>query len=179
VCLFRHSGVQNILCCVFVLFFFVLCILRCQFIWIFHCLFSLRYSLTFILTVNVPSGVVQGEQCSLLPKSQSYIFVFLTPLGTLTVRINVREYRRENKKWKIQINWQRRIHKTKKNKTNTQHNMFWTPLCRNKHTTQYVLDTTMPKQTHNTICFGHHYAETNAQHNLSEFSIFYFLFGIL
>ena len=33
-CLFAHSGVQHILCCVFVLFFFVLCILCCQFLWI-------------------------------------------------------------------------------------------------------------------------------------------------
>jgi hypothetical protein len=29
-CLFAHSGVQHILCCVFVLFFFVLCDLCCQ-----------------------------------------------------------------------------------------------------------------------------------------------------
>jgi hypothetical protein len=48
-----------------------ICFLRCQFIWIFHFLFPLRYALTFILTVNVPSGVVPGEHCSLLPKSQS------------------------------------------------------------------------------------------------------------
>jgi hypothetical protein len=29
-----YSGVQHILCCVFVLFFFVLCTLCCQFLWI-------------------------------------------------------------------------------------------------------------------------------------------------
>ena len=33
-CLFDHSSVQSILCCVFVLFFFVLCTLCCQFLWI-------------------------------------------------------------------------------------------------------------------------------------------------
>ena len=33
-CLFMHSGVQLILCCVFVLFFFVLCTICCQFLWI-------------------------------------------------------------------------------------------------------------------------------------------------
>ena len=33
-CLFVHSGVQHILCCMFALFFFVLCILCCQFLWI-------------------------------------------------------------------------------------------------------------------------------------------------
>jgi len=26
-----------------------------------------------------------------------------------------------------------RVHKTKKNKRKTQHNMCWTPLCANKH----------------------------------------------
>ena len=35
-CLFAHSGVQHILCCVFVLFFFVLCTLCKQFLWIVH-----------------------------------------------------------------------------------------------------------------------------------------------
>jgi hypothetical protein len=35
-CLIADSGVQHILCCVFDLFFFVLCILCCQFLWIVH-----------------------------------------------------------------------------------------------------------------------------------------------
>ena len=30
-------------------------------------------------------------------------------------------------------NWKRRVHKTKKNKTNTKHNMCWTPIYANKH----------------------------------------------
>ena len=47
--------------------------------------------------------------------------------------INVREYRKGNQKWTIQRNWQHRVHKTKKNKTKTQHNMCWTPLYANKH----------------------------------------------
>jgi len=33
----------------------------------------------------------------------------------------------------IQRNWQHRVHSTMKNKTKTQHNMCWTPLCANKH----------------------------------------------
>ena len=33
-CIFAHSGVQHILCCVFVLFFFVLCTLCCHVFWI-------------------------------------------------------------------------------------------------------------------------------------------------
>ena len=44
--------------------------------------------------------------------------------------INVREYRRDNGKWTIQRNWQYRIHT---NKTKT--------------TTQYIVETTMRKQT--------------------------------
>jgi rRNA pseudouridine-1189 N-methylase Emg1 (Nep1/Mra1 family) len=39
------------------------------------------------------------------------------------LEINVREYRRANQKWKIQRNWQYRVHKKK-----------------NKNATQYVLD---------------------------------------
>ena len=35
-CMFVHSGVQHILCCVFTLFFFVLCALCCHFLWIVH-----------------------------------------------------------------------------------------------------------------------------------------------
>ena len=33
-CFFAYSGVQHIVCCVFVLFVFVLCTLYCQFLWI-------------------------------------------------------------------------------------------------------------------------------------------------
>ena len=44
-CLFAHSGVQHILCCVFVSFFFVL---YCQCFWVVHFLLSLQNSLTFI-----------------------------------------------------------------------------------------------------------------------------------
>ena len=38
-------------------------------------------------------------------------------------QINVREYGRTNQKWTFQRNWQHKIHKTKKNKTKTQHNI--------------------------------------------------------
>jgi hypothetical protein len=64
-------------------------------------------------------------------------------------KINVGEYRRGNKTWtiqrnwqhrvhktkknkaKTQRNWQHRVHKTKKNKAKTQHNICWTPLITN------------------------------------------------
>jgi len=32
----------------------------------------------------------------------------------------------------IQRNWQHRVHKMKTNRTKTQHNMCWTPLCAKK-----------------------------------------------
>ena len=51
-CLFVHNDVQHILCCVFVLFFLVLCTLWCQFLWVVNFWLPLRYSLTFIS--NVP-----------------------------------------------------------------------------------------------------------------------------
>ena len=35
-CLFAYSDLQHILCCVFALFFFVLCTLCYQFLWIVH-----------------------------------------------------------------------------------------------------------------------------------------------
>jgi hypothetical protein len=47
-CLFAHSGVQCILCCVFVLFVFVLCTLCRQFLGIVYFWLPLRYSLTFV-----------------------------------------------------------------------------------------------------------------------------------
>jgi NhaP-type Na+/H+ or K+/H+ antiporter len=47
-CLLAYSDVQHILCCVFALFFFVLCTICCQFLWIVLFWLPLRYSLTFI-----------------------------------------------------------------------------------------------------------------------------------
>jgi len=46
--LFANSGVQHLLCCVFVLFFFILCTLCCQCLWIVTFCLPLRYSLTFM-----------------------------------------------------------------------------------------------------------------------------------
>jgi hypothetical protein len=47
-CFLVDSSVQHILCCVFGLFFVVLCKLCCQFLWIVHFRLPLWYSLTFI-----------------------------------------------------------------------------------------------------------------------------------
>jgi hypothetical protein len=51
-CLLPHSGIGHILCCVFALFFFVLCTLCCQFLWIVHFGLPLQYSITFICPVS-------------------------------------------------------------------------------------------------------------------------------
>jgi hypothetical protein len=48
VCWFVYSGVQHILCCAFVLFFFLLCTLCCQYLKIVLFWLPLRYSQTFI-----------------------------------------------------------------------------------------------------------------------------------
>jgi hypothetical protein len=50
-----------------------------------------------------------------------------------TSSINVREYRKGNKKWTIQRNWHLSLQKNEEKQ--------------NKNTTQYVLDTTICKQT--------------------------------
>jgi hypothetical protein len=52
-CLFAYTGVHQILCCVFALFFFVLFTICCQFFWIVHFLLPLRYSLAFIAHLRV------------------------------------------------------------------------------------------------------------------------------
>ena len=62
-CLFAHSDVQHILSCVFVLFFFVLCNLCSQFLWIINFfLLPLRYSLTFICK-HFPVKNIQRDLC--------------------------------------------------------------------------------------------------------------------
>ena len=51
-CLFAHSGVQYILCFVFVLFFYILCTISCQFLWIVHLRLPLWCSPAFIKGVT-------------------------------------------------------------------------------------------------------------------------------
>jgi hypothetical protein len=55
-CLFAYSGVQHILCCVFILFFFILWTLSCQFLWIVQFRLPLRYSLAFIFHYTALTG---------------------------------------------------------------------------------------------------------------------------
>jgi hypothetical protein len=51
--LLSYISVQHILCCIFVLSFFVLCTLCYQFLWIVHFWRHFRYSLTFIIYVYI------------------------------------------------------------------------------------------------------------------------------
>ena len=66
-----YRVVQHILCCVFVLFFFVLC----QFLWIVHFWLLLRYSPTFI----VNPAMWKNEWCPLW-RPCLYCFRFLSSL---------------------------------------------------------------------------------------------------
>jgi len=50
-CLFTHCCVQHILCCVFTLFFFIWCIICCQFLWTVPFGLPLQCCLTFIYLV--------------------------------------------------------------------------------------------------------------------------------
>ena len=47
--LFRYGGLQHMLCCVFALFFFILCTQCCQFLWIVHFCLALQYFLIVCL----------------------------------------------------------------------------------------------------------------------------------
>jgi len=60
------------------------------------------------------------------------------------LQINIREYRRGNKKWTIHRNWKHRVHKTKKNKTKTSHNAQTNT--NNVNTTWALLQTRRPSQ---------------------------------
>ena len=86
-CLFAYSGLQYIQCCVFVLFFFVLCTPCCQFLWNVHFWSTLRYSLAFptIYCIVYSRGVFCGiPRCLIFCyvtyfncMCQLYCFVFL------------------------------------------------------------------------------------------------------
>jgi hypothetical protein len=67
-CLFAYSGAQHIMCCVFVLFFFVLCtvLYDASFSGLSFVLLSLRLSLTFISYIQdvyVPIAPLVSSNC--------------------------------------------------------------------------------------------------------------------
>jgi len=78
-CLFAYGVVQLILCCVFVLFVFVLCNQCCQFLWIVLFWLPLRYSLTFIFVLCLVYPVLQVSlDCPFwLPLRYSLTFIFV------------------------------------------------------------------------------------------------------
>ena len=73
-CLLAYSGVQHILCCDIDLFYFVLCTLCWQFLWIVHFWWLLRYSLQFIV-----HQYQQSEQ-SLLTSTNWTVVIFVIGL---------------------------------------------------------------------------------------------------
>ena len=89
-CLIAHSGVQHILCCVFVLFFFVLYTLGCQFLWI----------VFLFISSSVFSNVYLVGK--LLNWSEE-IFKFIVPPNTKNVKTHNRT---------TQTNWNDEQHET-------------------------------------------------------------------
>ena len=78
-CLFVHSGVQHILCCVFVLFVFGLCTPCCQFLWIVHFWLALRYSQPFMTNywtfkMNNATGASSGAGSARLSRTLEFTF---------------------------------------------------------------------------------------------------------
>jgi hypothetical protein len=83
-CLFAHGDVLHILCCVFVLFVFILCALCCQFLWIVHFWLPLRYSLTLKLVIVMTT--TSRSLCFWLyygPHNCLYFYIILCCMSTL------------------------------------------------------------------------------------------------
>ena len=59
--------------------------------------------------------------------------VYLYIMRTRAIIINVRVYRKGQSKMDNSYKLAARVHKTKKGKAETQHDMSWTPLYANKH----------------------------------------------
>jgi len=68
-----YSGVQHILCCVFGLFFLVLCTLCCHFL--FDCLLPLRYSLTFMSYLDPHIHTIHKKYKRTTNYDQDYFFL--------------------------------------------------------------------------------------------------------
>jgi len=68
--LFAYSGVQHILCCVFVLFVFVWCTLYCQFLWIVHFWLPLSvfFNVYLFYYINIVFVCEREEEHELLQK---------------------------------------------------------------------------------------------------------------
>ena len=72
--LFTYSGVQHILCCVFVLFFFALCTLCYQFLLIVHFWLPHRCSLTLIHNVTSRELILKLHMTTILSKIKTFDF---------------------------------------------------------------------------------------------------------
>ena len=81
-----------------------------------------------LIPIFLKSFIFGPTMCVLIRYLQGKSFFLLLLLISMFLHINVREYLRGNQKRTIQRNRQHRVHKTKKNKAKTHHNMCWTPL---------------------------------------------------
>jgi hypothetical protein len=96
----------------FVLFFFVLCTLCCQFLWIVHSVFSNVYLLEFHHMLHIIP--VWRVWYTTWAQVRRYSQVN----GPFGYKINVRKNRRGNQEWTIQRHWKHQEHKTQdKDKT--------------------------------------------------------------
>ena len=81
--------------------------------------------------------------------------------------MNVKEYRRGNQKWTIQRNWQHKVHKTKKNKTKTQHNILDTTMYKQAQITQIRHESSYKQQVDHAPIISTNYARVNPRHSKS------------
>ena len=93
--LLANSVVQRILCCIYILFFFVLCNLCCQFVWIVLFWLPLRYSLTFIYTENKRSSHTNPTK----NRRSTQVLLLSQCLSTMWVFVGIIYWR--NTKWHI------------------------------------------------------------------------------
>ena len=97
---------------------------------------DIRYDISIIVYINYLSALRHyNDHCIYYYLQLTFSQILLKSSEVISTSkpvpsynfITVREYRRGNQKWTIQRNWQNRVHKTNKNKTNTKYNVCWTP----------------------------------------------------
>ena len=91
-------------------------------------------------SIRDDSGQQRQHYSGLAPSNsimgKNPIYDRLQEIGLIFQAYNLNKRQRipkQQSKWTIQRNWQHRVHKMKKNKAKTQHNMCWTPLCARKN----------------------------------------------
>ena len=128
-------------------------ILNKQNIKIYHCIqshsvikipsFDFKFQVTLILKINVIKYRRSNKNGHVDSFLDNVHHSYFEGVQCFQKQINATEYQRGNNKWTIQRNWQHSVHKTTKNKTKIQHNMYWTSLYTNNvNNTCTLLQTT-------------------------------------